>query len=363
MKIPCMIFFFLTTLPSNKLVTTNAYEIVKLNRTADPWSFEYHQNSDEARTSKKLPPLPPNVNKHPRLPLVNRENCGISSNHQPFIFGGSKTHLFEYPWMALIGYIADDNERPRGSSVVPVFRCSGTIINRRYVLTAAHCLVDLPKGMKVSFVRVGEYNLNRMRDCERLDEGTITICANEHQDIGIESTHSHKGYSDVSWRNDVALIRLNATLKFENQHSVLPICLPLNATFRIATTTRGSTVTATGWGVTSLGSQKSLSPKLMRAELALQPLERCSRAFANRLFVKLWHKQICAGGNGSTGSTCTGDSGGPLQTIVSLPNGETRIVQIAVISFGLTECSGDGAYGVYTDLAYYVDWILDQLTE
>lgn len=81
-----------------------------------------------------LPPLSaPNVTAHPNLRLLNIKECGRGT--QKRILNGQKTHVFDYPWMALIAYKLNGNI---------VFRCGGTILNQRYVLTAAHCVTELP---------------------------------------------------------------------------------------------------------------------------------------------------------------------------------------------------------------------------
>lgn len=60
--------------------------------------------------------------------------CGVA-NTEKRIVGGQPAHVHEYPW---IGLILDDRNR-----VV----CGASLINDRYALTAAHCIVgmDVPK--------------------------------------------------------------------------------------------------------------------------------------------------------------------------------------------------------------------------
>lgn len=47
-----------------------------------------------------------------------------------------------YPWIARIGYVSSDfNET--------LYRCSGVIANEETIISAAHCVANLPKGQKV----------------------------------------------------------------------------------------------------------------------------------------------------------------------------------------------------------------------
>lgn len=52
--------------------------------------------------------------------------CGVK-NETGRIVGGEETAVNEYPWMARLSYFGR-------------FYCGGTLINDRYVLTAAHCV-------------------------------------------------------------------------------------------------------------------------------------------------------------------------------------------------------------------------------
>ena len=64
-----------------------------------------------------------------RLPTV-QEGCGHKMNSFKKIVGGEVSIKGSWPWIALIGY--DDELAP--------FKCGGTLITARHVLTAAHCI-------------------------------------------------------------------------------------------------------------------------------------------------------------------------------------------------------------------------------
>ncbi len=115
----------------------------------------------------------------------------------------------------------------------------------------------------------------------------------------------------------------------------------------------GAPVTAAGWGLTRPasagppGQPRSgyLSDVLLKAGLTMTDAQTCRNAIAS---VGLRHSgQICAGS--PTGSTCNGDSGGPL---MRWTNG--RWAAIGLTSFGPTTCAGQTAY---TTLASYITWI------
>ena len=65
-------------------------------------------------------------NRERGLATLDLEECGAYSADR--MAYGQEARLFQFPWMALLML----------NSVK--FVCGGTLINRRYVLTAAHCL-------------------------------------------------------------------------------------------------------------------------------------------------------------------------------------------------------------------------------
>lgn len=65
------------------------------------------------------------------LPDPSKNECGISIGMR--IYGGEDADIDEFPWLAMLQYENHRGERK--------FSCGGSLINNRYVLSAAHCVV------------------------------------------------------------------------------------------------------------------------------------------------------------------------------------------------------------------------------
>lgn len=74
------------------------------------------------------------------LPDPDKNECGFESLYRR-ILGGMEASLEDFPWYALLEYRRNNGSR--------VFNCGGSLINSRYVLTAAHCVTNenIDKGL------------------------------------------------------------------------------------------------------------------------------------------------------------------------------------------------------------------------
>ncbi|XP_047509736.1 CLIP domain-containing serine protease HP8-like [Pieris napi] len=255
--------------------------------------------------------------------------CGISSYAEDRIYGGKSAELHEFPWMALISTFIDSAGNKQ-------FTCGGTIINSKYILTAAHCVV----GKKLAGVRVGEHKIGA-EDCT-LDK---SICEDFVQNFYIETYIPHERYLSNGEKNrpsfDIALIRLEGEIDF-SPDNVVPICLPLHKEFR-ESNLLGEEAVVAGWGAIETGTQ---STELLKVKIKIHNDASCQGI----------NNTICAGTRGR--DSCKADSGGPL--MIRHPE-SYRYVQYGIVSFGNTDCGTGSA--VYTDVRKYIDWILDNMEE
>lgn len=91
-----------------------------------------------------------------KKPVIKKKECGVqvTSNR---IVGGNETEIDEFPFLALLYYKSPKNDKVR-------YKCGGSLINTRTILTAAHC-VEGELGKTLDFVRLGEWNTKTEKDC------------------------------------------------------------------------------------------------------------------------------------------------------------------------------------------------------
>ena len=261
--------------------------------------------------------------------------CGVSriNKNVKFIIGGQAAKLQEFPFAVLLGY-----KIQKVLNGKLVFLCSGVLINRRYVLTAAHCIQNRPVN-----VRLGDYDITK--DCDCIN-GT---CAPTPQTIDVEDVKVHENYNTVTFANDIALIRMSQTAILNAGVGV--VCMPDASLNRNLVNERA---TIMGWGRNIYFSNGELLeigapvPVIQKVEVPIVDYVTCRCQYPNRTIDQ---KIICAGKVGA--DSCKGDSGGPM--VFQAKSGEPWTL-IGIVSFGDVKC-GSGKAGIYTDVRQYMDWI------
>ncbi|XP_017119281.1 serine protease grass [Drosophila elegans] len=255
---------------------------------------------------------------NPGFATLLEPNCGIraeSPSYRTRIIGGRDAQIASHPWMAFLHY---DSR----------IHCGGTLINRQFVLTAAHCL-DGELRLKV---RLGGISL--------ASSGYPT-CLLPAEDYNVDLGIRHKYFTRDVFLNDIALLRLAKFVEY-NVH-IRPICIVLHPERKLLLDNVIS-LTATGWGKTENGDVATV---LQEATIQVKNRSLCSELYQ----VPVGPNQICAGD--SETNTCGGDSGGPLGSVVNY-YGTFRFVQYGLTSFGDRKCR---APSVYTDVITYGNWI------
>ncbi|CAH2094392.1 unnamed protein product [Euphydryas editha] len=279
-----------------------------------------------------------NIETHKNIALLP-EICGRIDGDR--IIGGEIPGLYELPWMALI--LVRDNG---------IFKtqCGGTIINNKYILTAAHCV---RRRRTAVVVRVGEYDINSKVDCQ--GEHPFRMCETHIQDIRVDKYIIHENFTSSPTANDIALIRLKKPIDFSFKN-VEPICLPIYDKLRnMDISTKNAVVS--GWGITEF---KSMSNFLRKVEIPIKTDFECKQHYSSEISDSDTDmKFICAGDESK--DSCNGDSGGPL-TMEEEYKDNYRIIQFGIVSKGSKQC-GLNVPGLYTDVRKYIKWILDKIEE
>lgn len=251
------------------------------------------------------------------------------------LIGGMQSQLDEFPWTALIEYRKPNNETK--------FVCGGSLINSRYVLTAAHCVQPARSGWEVIGVRLGEWNLTAEMDCEHITE----YCTDAPVNVGIEKIIVHEDYQlSKSHYNDIALIRLSRSVSMTD--FISPVCLPIAEPQRSKNKV-GLRGYVAGWPRIETGAYSDVK---LKNPLEISDPESCANTY-ERLGVILKDTQLCAkpfDGSNPCGIISVG--GSPLTIVEDVYN-----YQYGLISIGPSHCGSKDIPEVYTNVAKYIDWI------
>ncbi|XP_001605658.3 chymotrypsin-2 [Nasonia vitripennis] len=220
------------------------------------------------------------------------------------IYGGSDAPEGRYPYQVSLRR--------------PFHFCGGSIVNERWILTAAHCL----QGKDVKTVQVVVGTTSR-------SQGSGTA-------YQAEKLIYHQGYSTEKFQNDIGLVRVDRDIKFSEK--VQPIELARKDTIAV-----GESVVLSGWGRVA-GDNKP--EKLQHILLKVYDLEKCKTKMSHPVI----ETQICTFTKKSEGF-CKGDSGGPLVN----KNG----VQVGIVAYA--RGCGAGNPDVYTRVSSFSDWIDKQI--
>jgi len=256
--------------------------------------------------------------------LIAKSDSGTGDYSYPFftgtktretkIVGGVSDVISDFPWQ--VYYISGN------------FRCGGSIIKGKWVLTAAHCTKDSngnPIPASNMQVKVGANNPYNTLDGKIYQVSEVIV---------------HEGFNSQTLENDIALLRIQDTIKFAN---AVPIKLLTATDIAEGAVNSGVMSWVTGWGLTNV------SPSFLPTSLQKVQLPLVSNLQASTVWGTIPSTDMMAGYLNGNKDACNGDSGGPLVVPVL---GEYKLV--GIVSWGSQKCN---TYGAYTRVSVFDKWI------
>ncbi|XP_061591192.1 trypsin-3 [Cololabis saira] len=202
--------------------------------------------------------------------------------------------------------------------------CGGFLINRFWVITAAHCDI----GVKQMVIVAGDYSL--------------TIYEGTEQEVQPQLLVPYPEYNSTTNNSDIMLIKLRAPVYMNSYVSVA--LLPRQD----AAIAEGRMCRVSGWGYTSPNGGQ-IPSTLRTVKLPIISSEKCNRS--ESFNGSITENMLCAGYSVGGKDACQGDSGGPLVC-------DGRVY--GVVSWG-RGCADSQFPGVYTAVSKFRRWIDDTI--
>ncbi|XP_042866289.1 phenoloxidase-activating factor 1-like [Penaeus japonicus] len=230
------------------------------------------------------------------------------------------TESLEYPWLASIKLNFDDHEGSSDFGMTALYSyCSGSVINNKYILTAANCVTDeANKVFSASAVEVGLGN----------HDVPIDGIVGTEQTFQVEKIIIHPNYTHQ--QADIALLRISEELNITKYR---PVCLASDPGEDLAT---------------RIGYMIGLDyvTGLWEQEVTIVDAVECESS-----------DNLCASFPDDGMSICLGDMGGPL-----LLKEDAKFSQAGIAIYGY-DCDLVGTVRPYTNVALYYQWIVDNTAD
>lgn len=200
--------------------------------------------------------------------------------------------------------------------------CGASIIAPHRALTAAHCT----SGMSHTFVSL------RAGSTDNRNGGQLVQTA---------AFVSHPQYNPRTLDNDIAVVHMADHFNMDEYPRIAQISMPAPR----ALLEPGTMSSVAGWGSVCEGCAGT--SQLRSVDVPIISNEECSRLYDGGIT----RGMLCAGFPEGGRDACQGDSGGPLSADGHL---------VGVVSWG-AGCARPRSPGVYADVAFYREWVDEQL--
>lgn len=232
------------------------------------------------------------------------------------ITGGASTVISDFPWQV---YFISGN-----------FRCGGSIIGDRWIVTAAHCTKDNTGAAIPAYQMSVVVGVNNPQD------------PLEGKTYQVSQAIVNSGYNDQTLLNDIALLELVDSINFANAK---PIKLVTSTDVTEGAIDPGVMSWVTGWGYIHV-NPNVLPTSLQKVQLPIISLAQAETVWGSTIPAT----DLMAGFLNGNKDACNGDSGGPLVVPVL---GEYKLA--GIVSWGSQNCD---TYGAYTRVSDFIDWIV-----
>ncbi|KAF4115225.1 trypsin-2-like [Onychostoma macrolepis] len=251
--------------------------------------------------------------------LCQLDVCGRAPLNNKIV-GGGDANAGAWPWQVSIQSLRNGHF------------CGGSLINKDWVLSAAHCF-------------------------QEIDASNVVMYFGRQRQLGLNPNETYRTASRIinhpkynylyRYDNDIALVQLSSSVTFSDY--IRPVCLAAAGSVFGG----GTESWITGWGLRKPGG--TLTDILQEVQVPIVSNNDCYNAFA--AVTTITSNMICAGVlNGGGKNSCQGDSGGPV-----VSRNSSLWIQSGIVSFGYDPCDNPKYPSVFARVSQYQDWITSNI--